>query len=72
MNKMMEMTNADAGTLYVVEDEKLCFKIMKTVSLGIHKSARDDTEMPPVLLNEDNIQSISAYAALKNVRYKNI
>ena len=33
----MAITNCDAGTLYLLEDNVLKFKIMKTLSLNIDK-----------------------------------
>lgn len=66
LTKMMELTNADGGTLYVVEDGKLHFKIMRTISLNIFQGATDKIDLPPVSLDKDNIRNISAYAAIKN------
>lgn len=66
LDKMMELTNADAGTLYVAEDEKLFFRIMKTVSMGVYSGPKDKIELPPIALDEQNIENISAYTAIKN------
>jgi len=66
LTKMMEFTNADGGTLYMVEDGMLHFRIMKTVSLGIAQGGRDKIDLPPIRLDENNIGNISAYAAIKN------
>jgi len=65
LTKMMEITRSDAGTLYIVEDGKLCFRIIKNVSLGIFQS-EDEIYLPPIVLDSENIENISAYAALKN------
>ena len=66
LTKMMELTNADAGTLYVAEDEQLVFRIMKTISLNIYKGAHENIDLPPIRLDGDHIDNISAYAAIKN------
>lgn len=62
LNKCMEYTNCDAGTIYLYENDALTFKIMKTNSLGISKGEHgEDIELPPVPLKEENI---CAYAAI--------
>ncbi|MCL2047656.1 MAG: HD domain-containing protein [Defluviitaleaceae bacterium] len=66
LSKMMELTSADAGTLYVVENEHLVFRILKTVSLNIYRGANEKINLPPVKLDSGNIENISAYAALNN------
>ena len=66
LRKMMELTNADAGTLYIVESEKLHFKIVRNIQLGTYQSAYDETTLPPIVLDEQNIENISAYCAIKN------
>ena len=62
IDKGMELTRADAGTLYILKDEALHFKIMKTISQGVDKG-RDGEEIPipPVPLKEENI---CAYCAI--------
>ncbi len=64
--KMRDITHCDAGTLYVLEDSQLHFKIMQNDSLGIYKRTDDEVNLPPIELNEQNIQNVSAYSALKN------
>jgi HD-GYP domain-containing protein (c-di-GMP phosphodiesterase class II) len=66
LTKMMELTQADAGTLYIVDDEHLHFRIMKTISLNIFQGARDIIDLPPVSLDDSNTKAVSAYAALRN------
>ena len=78
LTKMMEITNSDAGTLYIVEDGKLHFRIIRNVSLNIYKSSglmrtkpHDETEadeinLPPIVLDKNNIDNVSAYAAINN------
>lgn len=56
IDKGMELTKADAGTLYILKDDKLYFKIMKTVSLGVDKGRNgEEINIPPVPLKEENI-----------------
>jgi HD-GYP domain-containing protein (c-di-GMP phosphodiesterase class II) len=64
--KMMELTNADAGTLYIVEDGKLHFRIIRNITLNIFQSSRDKIELPPITLDPENIANVCAYAAIKN------
>lgn len=64
--KMMEITHADGGTLYVVEDDMLHFRIMRNLSKGIYLRAKDKIDAAPILLDQNNIQNISAYAAINN------
>ena len=66
LSKMMEITRSDAGTLYIVEDNKLHFRIIKNITLNIFSSTTDDINLPPVELNKENIEYASAYAALHN------
>lgn len=64
LTKMMEITGADAGTLYISEDNKLFFRIMRNISLNVFETG--EINLPPIVLDENNINNISAYAALKN------
>ena len=64
--KMMEITNADGGTLYIIEDGRLHFRIVRNISLNIFQSSRDKINLPPIELDPENISSVCAYAALKN------
>ena len=44
----MEVTNCDASTLYLYENDKLTFKIMKTLSMGISRGVGGEAiDMPP-------------------------
>ena len=59
----MEITQCDAGTLYLYKDGVLSFKVMKTLSLGISRGERGEAiDLPPVALLEENV---CAYAALR-------
>lgn len=61
----MELTNSDGGTLYIVRDNTLEFRIMKTVSKGINAgSMGEKIDIPPVPMKLENICS---YAAINKV-----
>ena len=74
INNLLEMivdearnfTNADAGTLYIVEDNHLRFKIVQTHSLGIRMGggSGDKIHFPPLEMKESNV---SAYVAMKGL-----
>lgn len=59
----MDITQCDAGTLYLYKEGALHFKVMKTRSLGISRGERGEKiDLPPVALKEENV---CAYAALR-------
>jgi transcriptional regulator with GAF, ATPase, and Fis domain len=72
LNTLLEMivdqarnfTNADAGTLYIVEDNTLRFQIVQNDSLKIRMGGKTGGTIPfpPVELKESNV---SAFVALK-------
>jgi len=67
LTKMMEITRSDAGTLYIVEDGKLHFRIIQNKSMGVFQSSKaGDINLPPIVLDKSNIQNVSAYSALNN------
>lgn len=52
----MDITNCDAGTLYIRNKDVLEFKIMITRSRGIHQGGSGDAiTMPPVPLSQENV-----------------
>ena len=55
----MEMMNCDGGTLYMLEDDELWFKIMITISKGIRKVVGETVNLPPVKLSPQNVCSRS-------------
>lgn len=60
VSEAMSITNCDGGTLYLLEDGVLKFKIMRTLSLGIDKGWNGEkVELPPVPLVEQNICAYS-------------
>lgn len=58
----MEITNCDASTLYLYENQQLVFKIMKTTSMGISRGVNGEAidDIPPVPMKEENICAYSA------------
>ena len=61
IDKGMELTKADAGTLYILKENALHFKIMKTISQGVDKGRNGEKiDIPPVPLKEENICAYSA------------
>lgn len=57
---VMSLANCDAGTLYLLEDDGLHFKIMHTNSLGTHAGGDgQDPELPPVPLKRENVCALS-------------
>ncbi len=69
-NRLLEMiltearriTGADAGTLYLCEDDKLVFKILQNKTMNTFKGGEGEPiDIPPVKLVKENV---SAYVAL--------
>lgn len=56
----MEITNCDGGTLYLYEQEKLNFCIMKTKSLGINQTGQEVKKFPPVPMDEKKVCACAA------------
>lgn len=56
LTEVMTLTDCDAGTLYILEGDKLHFNYMVTKSLKVDKSAeRGEIDIPPVLLRMNNV-----------------
>lgn len=61
LDKGMEITNCDASTLYLCDNNELTFKFMKTLSQGINRGVDEPIDdMPPVPMAENNVCSYSA------------
>lgn len=60
----MEITHCDASTLYLFENNRLVFRIMKTLSMGVNRGTdgKPIEDMPPVSMTRKNV---CAYTALK-------
>lgn len=58
----MDITHCDASTLYLLEQDMLTFKIMKTLSQNISRGEDGEAieDMPPVPLTERNVCAYSA------------
>lgn len=66
VDQARQFTKADAGTLYIVEDNKLRFKIVQNDSLNIRLGGQtgDAIEFDPVEMKESNV---SAFVALHGI-----
>lgn len=61
LDKGMEITNCDASTLYLYENDRLTFKFMKTLSKGINRGLNGEViNLPPVPMKEENVCSYAA------------
>lgn len=62
LERGMEITHCDASTLYLYEEDRLTFKIMRTLSLGISRGTDGEIieDMPPVPLKEENVCAYTA------------
>lgn len=61
LDKGMEITNCDASTLYLYENDELHFKFMKTLSKEINRGMEGEPiDLPPVPLKEENVCSYAA------------
>ncbi len=54
----MDITRSDAGTLYILSDDALAFKVRVTKSLDILQLG-DDISLPPVPLNRSSVCACS-------------
>lgn len=61
LDKGMEITNCDASTLYLYENDELNFKFMKTLSKGVSRGTEGEViDLPPVPMREENVCSYAA------------
>ena len=61
LDKGMEITNCDASTLYLYENDELIFKYMKTLSMGVSRGMDGEPiDLPPVPIKEENVCSYAA------------
>lgn len=57
---VMELSNCDAGTLYLLEDGALHFKIMRNNTLNTYTGGDgSDCGLPPVALNRESVCSLA-------------
>ena len=66
VNEARNLTLADGGTLYILKDNLLHFKIVQNESLNINMGGVTgaDITFPPLEIKESNV---SAYVAIKNI-----
>jgi len=64
LTKLMMLTNSDAGTIYILHDEKLHFRIVKNKTLNINKSMDETSNLPPIDLRTSSDENVSAYVAV--------
>ena len=66
VNEARSLTHADGGTLYILEDDVLNFKIVQNESLNIFMGGTTGTDITfsPVPKNKTNV---SAYVTIKNI-----
>ncbi len=62
LNAAMDITNADAGTLYVYENSQLQFRIISTKSMGVYMGIDNHIDYPPV---DMDLRNVCAYSAIK-------
>ena len=57
---VMELANCDGGTLYLLDQDALHFKIMRNHTLNIYSGGDgQEPEMPPVPLNKENMCALA-------------
>ena len=64
LSKMMEITGSDGGTLYILDEDKLQFRIIRNTSLGVFQSVKDLIELPHIPLDSSKIEHVSAWVAI--------
>ena len=62
VDKGMQITNCDASTLYLYEDDVLKFRIMRTISQNVCRGVDGEpiTDIPPVPFKEENVCAYTA------------
>ncbi|MCM1087422.1 MAG: HD domain-containing protein [Muribaculaceae bacterium] len=62
LQSAMDITNCDASTLYLYENNQLVFKMMRTLSMGISRgvSGQPITDIPPVPMSEEHVCAYTA------------
>ena len=57
---IMDLARCDGGTLYLLDNEALHFKIMRTISLNTYAGGKgSEPQMPPVPLRRENVCAFS-------------
>lgn len=62
VDKGMQITNCDASTLYLYENDVLKFRIMRTISQNVCRGLNGEeiTDIPPVPFKEENVCAYTA------------
>ena len=60
LQEAMSITNCDAGTLYILEDNKLHFRVISTKSLHVYQGINDTSLLPSVEMTPENVCSYCA------------
>ena len=62
VEKGMQITNCDASTLYLYDDNVLKFRIMRTISQNVSRGldGKEITDIPPVPFKEENVCAYTA------------
>ena len=63
LTKMRDITNCEAGTLYMERENKLFFTIVHNEKLDIF-TYEEDTNIPPVELKQEIIENVCAFSAI--------
>lgn len=62
VDESMNITNCDAATLYLKQDDKLYFYISRNKTLDIFQGdGSQSINLPPVMINEDSVSGYVAY-----------
>ena len=70
LTEARKITNADAGTLYLRNEDKLYFKIIQNETLGIFEGGtKGDVKLPPVDIDNN---SVAGYVVLNRIVLNNI
>jgi hypothetical protein len=60
-----EFTHADAGTLYIYDNNELNFRVIQNTSLGVYlNSSIDKVQWDPIKVNKENKNLAAVYCAL--------
>lgn len=56
LDESMDIAHCDAGTLYIYKDNKLFFKVMKTISMNVDQGKNgEEISLPPVEMKQSHI-----------------
>ncbi|MBO4781553.1 MAG: HD domain-containing protein [Lachnospiraceae bacterium] len=73
ISECMEITNCDAGTLYILDEDKLDFMILRNNTMNVYEGGNGEPikTMPPVVLDE---KYVCAYSAInkKTINVRNV